>query len=132
MAPSSSKLTIGTRFAGFRALLLRAQAGDRGAMDEVLLLLRPHLDRIARPYAASARPVASTTDLVQDACLRTWKNLGRFETRENDESGFPISDHISPPSTRAIARMRGHRLHIKPDCSASEAAIPSRSAVNKG
>ncbi len=73
---------------GFHELVRQAQDGDRTAMDRVLEILRPHLDHMARPYADSARPVESTADLLQEACLRAWRKIGLFEGGKNDEDTF--------------------------------------------
>ena len=57
-------------------------------MDEVLETLRPHLARLARPYADAAHPAESTSDLLQESCLRAWRKIGTFEGGENDEHTF--------------------------------------------
>ena len=73
---------------GFHDLVRQAQGGDRGAMDQVLAILRPHLERLARPYADPARPAASTSDLLQESCLRAWEKIGAFEGGQHDEETF--------------------------------------------
>lgn len=75
---------------GFRDLVVRAQAGDREAMDEVLSALRPHLDHLARPYAPPVRPVESTADLLQESCLRAWRKIDSFRVGRNDEETFAL------------------------------------------
>ena len=75
---------------GFRGLLLQAQDGDRGAMDRVLSILRPHLEPLARAYADPGRAAESTGDLLQEGCLRVWQKIGSFETAENDEETFAL------------------------------------------
>lgn len=75
---------------GFQDLVERAQAGDRKAMDEVLSILRPHLEALARSYAEPTRPAQSTADLLQEACLRAWRKLDRFDTGEDDEETFAM------------------------------------------
>lgn len=77
-------------YTGFQDLVERAQAGDRRAMDEVLSILRPHLESLARPYADPTRPVHSTSDLLQESCLRAWQKLDRFESGRNDEETFAM------------------------------------------
>ena len=57
-------------------------------MDRVLEILRPHLEPLARPFADSGRPVESTSDLLQDSCLRAWKKIGSFRGGEGDEDTF--------------------------------------------
>lgn len=75
---------------GFQNLVRQAQAGDRAAMDLVLETLRPHLEYMARPYADSARPMESTADLLQEACLRAWRKIELFQTGEDDEESFRL------------------------------------------
>ena len=78
------------RFEGFHDLARRARDGDREAMDHVLVRLRPYLGEIARTYADPARPVGSTTDLVQESCLRAWSKIGDFRGGEDDEETFAL------------------------------------------
>lgn len=70
--------------AGFHDLLLRAQAGDRAAMDRILSILRPHMERLARSYADPRHPDESASDLVQEAELRAWQKLELFQGGPND------------------------------------------------
>ena len=73
---------------GFKDLVRRAQAGDRASMDRVLEVLRPQLERLARPFADPVRPAASTSDLLQETCLRAWQKLDTFEGGQGDEETF--------------------------------------------
>jgi RNA polymerase sigma-70 factor (ECF subfamily) len=60
------------------ALVIRAQAGDRGAFEE---LVRRHADRL---YAVILRFVAdgeAAEEVTQEAFLRAWRGIGRFEGR---------------------------------------------------
>lgn len=75
---------------GFDDLVRRAQEGDRAAMDEVLEILRPHLEYLARPFADPSRPAVSTSDLLQETCLRAFKNIGTFVGGKNDEDTFAM------------------------------------------
>ena len=75
---------------GFHRLVRLAQDGDRAAMDRVLETIRPHLEYMSRPYADPARPVESTADLMQDACLRAWRKIGIFEGGEDDDETFRL------------------------------------------
>lgn len=59
-------------------------------MDDVLSYLRPHLEYLARPYANPQRPAESTSDLVQESCLRAWQRIGVFELAENDEETLAL------------------------------------------
>ncbi|MCZ6692161.1 MAG: RNA polymerase sigma factor [Planctomycetota bacterium] len=75
---------------GFHDLVRLAQDGDRKAMDDVLSILRPYLEPIARPFANPARPVESTSDLLQESCLRAWHKIGSFRGGDNDEKTFAM------------------------------------------
>ena len=75
---------------GFHDLVRRAQAGDKEAMDKVLVILQPYLAKMARPYADPSRPAESTSDLLQESCLRAWQKLGSFDGGENDEETFAM------------------------------------------
>ena len=75
---------------GFQALVRQAQAGDRQAMDKVLSAIRPELEKLASRYADPARPVESTTDLLQESCLRAWQKLEAFQGGTNDEQTFAM------------------------------------------
>lgn len=46
-------------------------------------LVRPHADALFRTALRMTGEPASAEDLVQDACLRAWKNLDRFERGTN-------------------------------------------------
>jgi len=74
----------------FRSLLHLAQGGDRAAMDEVIEMLRPRLERLAHAYADPLRPAESTSDLLQDSCLRAWNSLGSFQGGHDDEVTFAM------------------------------------------
>ena len=73
---------------GFEELIRSAQQGDREAMDRVLEILRPYLDSLARPFADPSRPAESTSDLLQECCLRAWRKLDSFQGGENDQETF--------------------------------------------
>lgn len=73
---------------GFHILVRKAQDGDRGAMDRVLVALRPRLEKMARGYADPIRPAQSTSDLLQESCLRAWQKLGTFQGGQGDEETF--------------------------------------------
>jgi len=70
---------------GFQELLERAQGSDPKAVEELLGLLRPFLERVAQGYAASGQGVQSTADLVQEAWLRAWQKLSQFEPGATDD-----------------------------------------------
>ncbi len=74
--------------AGFLGLLCRAQAGDREAMDEILSLLHPQLYRVSRLYGHRLRPAQSADDLLQESCLRAWRNIRTFQPGRHDVDTF--------------------------------------------
>jgi RNA polymerase sigma factor (sigma-70 family) len=70
---------------GFRDILRRAQAGDQQAFEDVLTILRPWLEQLARGYADAQRPDECASDLAQEARLRVWQKLGQFRGAADDE-----------------------------------------------
>jgi RNA polymerase sigma factor (sigma-70 family) len=64
---------------GFYDLLARAHDGDRAAIDELLALIRPWIEQVARKHAPHQRPDGSASDLVQEALLRAWLKLDQFQ-----------------------------------------------------
>jgi RNA polymerase sigma-70 factor, ECF subfamily len=69
---------------GIRDLISRAQAGDPDALERVLGVVRPWLERGARPFADPDRPDESTADLAQAAWLRAWQGLSQFRGAGDD------------------------------------------------
>jgi RNA polymerase sigma-70 factor (ECF subfamily) len=69
---------------GFHDLLARARSGDRAATDELLALIRPWLEHLARNYADAHRPDGSASDLVQEAWLRAWQKLDQFQGGDDE------------------------------------------------
>jgi RNA polymerase sigma-70 factor (ECF subfamily) len=71
-----------------RELVERSRAGDRAAFEE---LVRRHADRL---YAVVLRFVADADeaeDVTQEAFLRAWRNIGRFEGRSRKQAAQPES-----------------------------------------
>jgi RNA polymerase sigma-70 factor (ECF subfamily) len=73
------------RFAGatmpdddIRDLVRRAQAGDRQAIDRLLVIVRPHLERLAHRFKDRHYAMRSADDLVQDAWFAAWQKLNQF------------------------------------------------------
>lgn len=64
---------------GFHHLLTRARGGDRAATDELLTLIRPWPEQLARTQAQPHGPDESVSDLVQEAWLRAWQKLDQFQ-----------------------------------------------------
>ena len=63
----------------FQNLLQRAQKGDRDALGSLLEAVRPYLESAAHGYADPERASESTGDLVQEAWVRVWRGLERFD-----------------------------------------------------
>jgi RNA polymerase sigma-70 factor (ECF subfamily) len=59
-------------------LVRRARRGDQGALDQLLRDARPRAMSVALKML---RNPDDADDAVQDAFLKVWKNLGRFEGR---------------------------------------------------
>jgi RNA polymerase sigma factor (sigma-70 family) len=59
-------------------LIRAAQRGDAAATNELLGVIRPELDRLARVWDATAGPGESASDIVQDAEVRIWERLPQF------------------------------------------------------
>ena len=59
-------------------LVARAQAGESEAFDE---LANRHSGRLRRLLYRITRDCDAAYDAVQDALVRAWKNIGRFEGR---------------------------------------------------
>ena len=64
------------------ALIERAQAGDREALEALIERYRPRLVRWASGrLPSSARHLAETQDLVQETLLRAFRKIGGIEIR---------------------------------------------------
>jgi RNA polymerase sigma factor (sigma-70 family) len=74
----------GMEIPGFQELLERARAGDRDAMERLLVLVRPHLERTAREYADPDNTTESASDIVQESWFRAWDRLAQFHGGEDD------------------------------------------------
>jgi RNA polymerase sigma factor (sigma-70 family) len=72
------------RTEGFHDLLARARAGDRAATDDLLALIRPWIEQVARQHVALNGPVGSVSDLVQEAWLRAWQKLDQFHGADDE------------------------------------------------
>jgi RNA polymerase sigma factor (sigma-70 family) len=69
---------------GFHDLLARARAGDRAATEQLLSVIRPWLEQLARNHAGCHRADGSTSDLVQEAWLRAWQKLDQFQGSDDE------------------------------------------------
>jgi RNA polymerase sigma-70 factor, ECF subfamily len=62
---------------GFHELVHRARQGEPDAVEQLLQLIRPWLDGLARPWT-------DAPDLAQEAWLRTWQKLDQFQGGPDD------------------------------------------------
>lgn len=69
---------------GLSNLIRAAQRGDAAAANELLGVIRPELDRLARTWDALAGPSESASDVVQQAELRIWERLPEFRADAPD------------------------------------------------
>ena len=74
----------------FNEVVRRAQAGESEAQEELLQVLRPCLEQLARGLAASPRASRSSSDLVQESLLRVWQRLDQFAGNEDDEQSWAM------------------------------------------
>lgn len=109
--------------ADLQALVGRAKEGSREAMDELLTVLRPHLENLARRYADAAHASESTSDLVQEAWLRAWQKIDQFQGGRDDAETLAMF--------RAWAGQIVHRLGInaKRDRQAAKRAPAGRAVL---
>jgi RNA polymerase sigma-70 factor (ECF subfamily) len=96
-------------------LLARARAGDRAALDELFGRQLPALRRWARGRLAGwARNVHDTSDLIQDAALRTFRRLAAFEpTRDKALQAYlrqAVQNRISDEYRRIAVHGLGTQL----------------------
>ena len=71
---------------GFHELLARARAEDRAATDELLALVRPWLEQMARSHA----PDGGVSDLVQEAWLRAWQKFDQFQGADDEAQALAM------------------------------------------
>jgi len=74
----------------FNDVVRQAQAGDAAAQDELLQVLRPYLEQLARCLADSPRASRSSSDLVQESLLRVWQRLDQFAGTDDDEQSWAM------------------------------------------
>jgi RNA polymerase sigma factor (sigma-70 family) len=103
------------------ALLQRAKAGDRLALETLLERYRPRLRRWARRRLPNwARDLTDTDDLVQDTLLNTLRNLDAFAIER--DGGF--QNYIRLAVGNAI-RDEIRRVRRRPGIDGLDPEIPS-------
>ena len=103
------------------ALLRRAQAGDRAALDLLLTRYRPRLRRWAhRRLPGWARDMAETDDLVKDTFVKAIRNLDSFVVE--GEGGF--QNYLRASIANAI-RDEIRKARRRPPVGDLDPALPS-------
>jgi RNA polymerase sigma factor (sigma-70 family) len=97
-------------------LIRRAQTGDQRAMEQLLTLVRPHLERVAADFADPDDAAQSASDIVQESSLRVWKHLHQFAGGGDDVqalalfrawTGEIVRNSGREAKRRRVARKRG-------------------------
>jgi RNA polymerase sigma-70 factor (ECF subfamily) len=79
-------------------LIVRAASGDRSALEHLLLIHYPGLSRyVAARLPTSAQGIVSPEDILQEAFIQAFRDIGRFQ---------PRSDRSFSAWLRAIAENR--------------------------
>jgi RNA polymerase sigma factor (sigma-70 family) len=90
-----------------------AQQGDRQAMDRLLAVLRPRLEKLARRYVEPGSGQASTADLVQEAALRLWQRLAQFQGGPDDRQTLAMFQDWLRQLVRHLAQDRLRQRHAQ-------------------
>jgi RNA polymerase sigma-70 factor, ECF subfamily len=75
---------------GFQDLLRRARDGDPAAVDRLLVLVRPHLERVSRSCRGGDGAAQSVSDLVQESWMRAWGRLDQFAGGRDDAESLAM------------------------------------------
>jgi RNA polymerase sigma-70 factor (ECF subfamily) len=106
------------------ALLARAQAGDRWALEELLRVLAPRLKRwITGRLPPWYRDLSDTDDLVQDTMVRTLRVLPDFEVRHEAALQVYLRQAVWNRLREEIRRARR-----RPAIEAIDQAVPDAAA----
>jgi RNA polymerase sigma factor (sigma-70 family) len=90
-----------------------ARQGDRQAMDRLLTVLRPRLEKLARRFAEPGSSRGSTADLAQEAALRLWQRLAQFQGGPDDEQTAAMFQDWVSQLVRHLARDRQRQRHAQ-------------------
>jgi RNA polymerase sigma factor (sigma-70 family) len=90
-----------------------AQQGDRPAMERLLAVLRPRLEKLARQFAEAATTEASTADLAQEAAVRLWQRLDQFHGRPDDAQTAAMFQEWLSQLVRHLARDKERERHAQ-------------------
>jgi RNA polymerase sigma-70 factor (ECF subfamily) len=106
------------------SLIARARAGDQTALNDLFARFAPTLRRWASGrLPRSARDLADTPDLVQEAMVSTFRNLKGFEHRGEGAFQAYLRQAVMP---RIRAELR--KTRIRPATMAVETDLPAADA----
>ena len=115
------------------ALLHRAQAGDRDAIEQLVARYLPRLRRWAHGRLPRyARDLADTSDLVQETVVRTFHQIERFEVRGEGALQAYLRQALMNRIRDEVRRATRRPLHREVDAAQrDEAASPLELAVGR-
>jgi len=105
---------------GFHDLIALARGGDRAATDELLALIRPWLEQLARNHVRPHNPDGNVSDLVQEAWLRVWQKLDQFQGANDDVQALAM---FRAWLARIVARLG---LNVARDGAAQQRTPPGK------
>jgi RNA polymerase sigma-70 factor, ECF subfamily len=114
------------------AVVADAVAGDRGALREVLEIIRPIVVRYCRArIGAAERSGLSADDVAQEVCLAAMMALPRYRDQGRPFLAFVygIAAHKVADAHRAASRNRADATEVLPERSARDAG-PEQIAIN--
>ncbi|MCP9276696.1 sigma-70 family RNA polymerase sigma factor [Mycolicibacterium arenosum] len=117
---------------GLDDVVARAVAGDRGALQEVLVTIRPIVLRYCRARIGSAeRSGLSADDVAQEVCLAAITALPRYRDQGRPFLAFVygIAAHKVADAYRAMGRNQSDATDTLPDRASSDLG-PEQLAMN--
>ena len=117
---------------GLDDVVARAVAGDRGALQEVLVTIRPIVLRYVRARIGSAeRSGLSADDVAQEVCLAAITALPRYRDQGRPFLAFVygIAAHKVADAYRAMGRNQADATDTLPDRASSDLG-PEQLAMN--
>jgi RNA polymerase sigma-70 factor (ECF subfamily) len=117
---------VGIEDVDVRSLLLRVQAGDRGALDQLLASHRRYLlDMVALRMDRKMRARIDPSDVVQEAQLEAARRIEDYLGRQ----AMPFHIWLRKTAYENLLRLR--RQHVEADCRSveREIALPDSSSA---
>ncbi len=109
-----------------RALVERAQAGERGAFDALCLEHRPRLEALVRArMGLHLRDRVTSDDIVQEALLAAWQSLEHFRW-EGPDSFMRWLGGVTENVLRNESRRRERSRKIRIEPASRDQVSPSR------